>query len=96
MQPTRRFLDTTGWRGDLTALHIADSDEDTVDAKSSIAMLMARHLVDRFGTDQVREFVEAVVHDRRPVAEAAPETLGRTWTAVAREAVAYVMEKVDA
>ncbi|MCM0675446.1 hypothetical protein NCC78_12210 [Micromonospora phytophila] len=80
-----------GWDGRLDSLTPADSaPADRVGGSYGISYLSIRHLVDRYGQERLLAFFAAVVHERRPVAEAAERVFGESWSALHDECVAYV------
>jgi hypothetical protein len=86
-----RRLAGGGWDGRLDSLTpAADAPADRVSGSYGISYLAVRHLVDRFGPERMLAFFAAVVHERRPLADAAEATLGEPWSALHDECVAYV------
>lgn len=82
---------TGGWDGRLDGLTPADdAPAERVSGSYGISYLAVRHLVDRFGPERLLAFFAAVVHERRPVADAAEATFGEPWSALHDECVAYV------
>ncbi|MEV5768844.1 hypothetical protein AB0L34_30345 [Micromonospora sp. NPDC052213] len=82
---------TGGWDGRLDGLTPADdAPAELVSGSYGISYLAVRHLVDRFGPERLLAFFAAVVHERRPVADAAEATFGEPWSALHDECVAYV------
>ncbi|WBB79040.1 hypothetical protein O7606_23080 [Micromonospora sp. WMMD882] len=90
LDQVRRLL-TAGWDGRLDDLAPADdASPDQVAASYGIGYLAVRHLLDRYGEQRLLAFFREVVHDRRPVAEAAPEILGVPWPTLRDDCVAHV------
>ncbi|SCG35876.1 hypothetical protein [Micromonospora halophytica] len=86
-----RRLVTGGWDGRLAALAPADTaPADRVGGSYGVGYLAVRHLVDRYGEQQVLAFFRSVVHDRRPVEEASEQVLGERWSTLHDECVGYV------
>ncbi|MGK5674695.1 hypothetical protein ACSNOB_17880, partial [Micromonospora sp. URMC 106] len=86
-----RRLAGGGWDGRLDSLTpAADAPADRVSGSYGISYLAVRHLVDRFGPERMLAFFAAVVHERRPLADAAEATFGEPWNALHDECVAYV------
>ncbi|TWG23179.1 hypothetical protein FHX75_121726 [Micromonospora palomenae] len=84
-----------GWNGRLDALTPADAaPADRVGGSYGVGYLAVRHLVDRYGEQQVLDFFRAVVHDRRSLDDASEQVLGDPWTALHDECVAYVRATV--
>ncbi|SCL63660.1 hypothetical protein GA0070606_3833 [Micromonospora citrea] len=86
-----RRLAKGGWGGRLDSLTPADdAPADRVSGSYGISYLAVRHLVDRFGPERLLAFFAAVVHERRPLADAAEAIFGEPWGALHDECVAYV------
>ncbi|MGS2613268.1 hypothetical protein ACVCAH_01830 [Micromonospora sp. LZ34] len=86
-----RRLAGGGWTGRLDDLNPADdAPADRVAGSYGISYLAVRHLVDRFGQERLLAFFRAVVHERRPVTEAAEEVFGEPWPALHDACVGYV------
>ncbi|MGB2568352.1 hypothetical protein ACPFP2_07880 [Micromonospora citrea] len=86
-----RRLVTGGWDGRLEALAPADTaPADRVGGSYGVGYLAVRHLVDRYGEQQVLAFFRSVVHDRRPVDEASERVLGERWSTLHDECVGYL------
>ncbi|MER7474297.1 hypothetical protein [Micromonospora sp. NPDC000018] len=86
-----RRLTDGGWDGRLDGLRPADdAPAERVSGSYGISYLAVRHLVDRFGPERLLAFFAAVVHERRPVADAAEATFGEPWSTLHDECVAYV------
>ncbi|NYF55482.1 hypothetical protein [Micromonospora purpureochromogenes] len=84
-----------GWNGRLDALTPADAaPADRVGGSYGVGYLAVRHLVDRYGEQQVLDFFRAVVHDRQSLDDASEQVLGDPWTALHDECVAYVRAAV--
>ncbi|WDZ85491.1 hypothetical protein [Micromonospora cathayae] len=86
-----RRLVAGGWDGGLEGLApAADAPAGRVTASYGIGYLAVRHLLDRYGEQRLLAFFRAVVHDRRPVADAAREVFGEPWPTLRDDCVAYV------
>lgn len=86
-----RRLVAGGWDGGLDALTPADdAPAERVAASYGVGYLAVRHLLDRYGEQRLLAFFRVVVHDRRPVAEAARQVFGEPWPALRDACVAYV------
>jgi hypothetical protein len=89
--PDVRRLIGDGWDGRLEDLEpAADAPDWRVSGSYGIGYLAFRHLVDRYGETTALAFFKAVVHDGRPVPEAAREVFGEDWTALHDDCVAYL------
>ncbi|MEU8299437.1 hypothetical protein AB0C04_19415 [Micromonospora sp. NPDC048909] len=86
-----RQLVRSGWNGKLDGIAPADdASAERVASSYGLGYLAVRHLVDRFGEQRVLAFFAAVVHERRPIDQAAERTLGEPWPALHDECVAYI------
>ncbi|MEV4491435.1 hypothetical protein AB0K04_15115 [Micromonospora coxensis] len=86
-----RRLVTGDWDGRLEALAPADAaPADRVGGSYGVGYLAVRHLVDRYGEQQMLAFFRSVVHDRRPVEEASERVLGERWSTLHDWCVGYV------
>ncbi|MFF5178614.1 hypothetical protein ACFY2Q_11405 [Micromonospora sp. NPDC000316] len=86
-----RKLVRGSWDGRLEGITPADDAEaERVGGSYGIGYLAVRHLVDRFGPDQVLAFFKAVVHERKALDVAAEEVFGERWSTLHDECVAYV------
>ncbi|BCL14178.1 hypothetical protein [Micromonospora sagamiensis] len=91
LDDVRRLLVGGGWDGRLDTLAPADdAPADRVAASYGVGYLAVRYLVDRYGGQRLLDFFAAVVHDRRPVAEAARKVYGEPWSELHDECVARV------
>ncbi|WP_416902257.1 hypothetical protein [Micromonospora echinospora] len=91
LDDVRRLVTGGGWDGRLDTLApAADAPADRVAASYGVGYLAVRHLVDRYGSQRLLDFFAAVVHDRRPVAEAAQEIYGEPWSKLHDDCVAQV------
>ncbi|MFC0503670.1 hypothetical protein [Micromonospora costi] len=91
-----RRLVQGGWNGRLEGIAPADdAPADRVGGSYGVGYLAVRHLVDRFGEQRLLDFFAAVVHERAPVARAAEQVFGESWTALHDECVAYVRARVS-
>ncbi|MFI7428360.1 hypothetical protein ACIBPB_15345 [Micromonospora sp. NPDC049836] len=80
-----------GWNGRLDSLAPADdAADDRVGGAYGVGYLAVRHLVDRYGEQRVRDFFRAVVHERKPLDDAAEAILGDSWPALHDDCVGYV------
>ncbi|MEV1331557.1 hypothetical protein AB0J20_18495 [Micromonospora costi] len=94
--PEVRRLVQGGWNGRLEGIAPADdAPADRVGGSYGVGYLAVRHLVDRFGEQRLLDFFAAVVHERVPVARAAEQVFGESWTALHDECVAYVRARVS-
>ncbi|TDC82150.1 hypothetical protein E1193_12670 [Micromonospora sp. KC606] len=90
LEDVRRLV-TGGWNGRLDALAPTDTaPADRVGGSYGVAYLAVRHLVDRYGEQQMLEFFRAAVLDRQPVDEAAERVFGDDWPTLHDDCVAYV------
>ncbi|MFF5175337.1 hypothetical protein ACFY3U_22265 [Micromonospora sp. NPDC000089] len=80
-----------GWNGRLETLAPTGADPaDRAGAAYGVGYLAVRHLVDRYGRQRVLDFFRAVVHERRPVPEAAEQVFGDPWGPLHDDCVRYV------
>ncbi|MEV4412700.1 hypothetical protein [Catellatospora sp. NPDC049609] len=85
----RRLMDN--WDGDVEfELPAEGTAAWIVSGRYGISGLTARHLADRFGEAKFVEFFHRVVHDGKPVTEAAPQVFAVSWTALERDCAAYI------
>lgn len=90
LDEVRRLL-AQGWDGGLDALTPADdAPAERVAASYGVGYLAVRRLLDRYGEQRLLAFFRVVVHDRRPVADAAREVFGEDWPSLRDDCVAYV------
>jgi hypothetical protein len=86
-----RRLVSGGWNGPLTTAEPGQRATDwQVSAAYGVGYLAVRHLVDRFGEQAMLEFFKAVVHERKPAAEASTEVFGEPWQSLQEDCVSYV------
>lgn len=89
--PEVRRLVKAGWDGRLERLAPAgDTPAEQVGGSYGIGFLAVRHLVDRYGEEQMLAFFKAVVHDRKQPAEASEQVFGEPWPTLHDDCVAYV------
>ncbi|MEU4566571.1 hypothetical protein [Micromonospora sp. NPDC023956] len=95
LDDVRRLVAGGGWDGRLDTLAPgADAPADRVAASYGVGYLAVRYLVDRYGGQRLLDFFAAVVHDRRPVADAAREVYGEPWPELHDDCVARVRAAV--
>ncbi|SCL20465.1 Peptidase MA superfamily [Micromonospora nigra] len=86
-----RQMVRAGWTGRLDDVAPGeDATAERVAGSYGVSYLAVRHLIDRYGPGRVLAFTRLVLHELRPVAEAAQESLGEAWPGVHDRATAYV------
>ncbi|MFY1674976.1 hypothetical protein ACN27G_34395 [Plantactinospora sp. WMMB334] len=90
LEDVDRLIDS-GWSGELADVAPGDRSEDWYVAGSyGIGYLAVRHLVDRFGEQDVLTFFKLVVHDGLSEEDASREAFGAEWSTLHDECVTYV------
>ncbi|MBF9134652.1 hypothetical protein I0C86_37840 [Plantactinospora sp. S1510] len=90
LRAVERLVDA-GWDGKLEDVAPDDDSADwQVAASYGVGYLAVRHLVDRFGDEDVLKFFELVVHDGSSEEDASQEAFGVAWTTLHDDCVKYV------
>ncbi|MEU5913587.1 hypothetical protein [Micromonospora sp. NPDC047527] len=86
-----RKLVRSSWDGRLEGITPTDdAAAERVGGSYGVGYLAVRHLVDRFGPDQLLAFFKAVVHERKALDVAAEQVFDEPWSTLHDECVAYV------
>jgi hypothetical protein len=89
--PDVRTLVAQGWKGPLTAAEPGTGAKDwEVSAAYGVGYLAVRHLVDRFGEQDMLAFFKAVVHEKHPPEQASTDVFGEPWQALHDDCVSYI------
>ncbi|MEV6968156.1 hypothetical protein AB0M47_23905 [Hamadaea sp. NPDC051192] len=94
IEETRKFVEGS-WDGKVAVSAPGDSDGDAKAAAAyGVAFLAVRHLAEKYGEQRMREFFDAVVHDHKTEAQAAPAIFGESWTTVEAGCVEFIRSSV--